>query len=45
MNVIFLDFNGVLDTNEKMDEIDRNNLLRLKKIVEETIQKWLFHLQ
>lgn len=36
MKVIFLDFNGVLDTYEKMDEIDVNNLQRLKHIVEET---------
>lgn len=36
MKVIFLDFNGVLDTYEKMDEIDFDNLQRLKKIVSET---------
>lgn len=39
MNVIFLDFNGVLDTYENMDIIDHNNLLRLKKIVYETNSK------
>ena len=39
MNVIFLDFNGVLDTNEKMDEINIDNLKRLKRIVEETASK------
>jgi len=39
MNIIFLDFNGVLDTNENMDEIDRENLLRLKRITEETNSK------
>lgn len=36
MNVIFLDFNGVLDTNINMDVIDEGNLMRLKKIVELT---------
>lgn len=36
MKVIFLDFNGVLDTNTNMDIIDKDNLLRLKKIVDET---------
>lgn len=36
MKVIFLDFNGVLDTFDNMDVIDDNNLLRLKRIVEET---------
>lgn len=39
MKVIFLDFNGVLDTNEKMDEINSDNLKRLKHIVEETDAK------
>lgn len=39
MKVIFLDFNGVLDTNEKMDEINSDNLKRLKHIVEETNAK------
>lgn len=36
MNVIFLDFNGVLDTNINMDVIDEGNLMRLKRIVELT---------
>lgn len=39
MKVIFLDFNGVLDTSEKMDEIDFGNLCRLKKIVQKTNAK------
>lgn len=39
MKVIFLDFNGVLDTYENMDVIDKNNLLRLKTIVDETDSK------
>lgn len=39
MNVIFLDFNGVLDTRENMDEINKENLQRLKHIVEETNAK------
>lgn len=39
MNVIFLDFNGVLDTYEEMDIINKDNLLRLKKIVDETDPK------
>ena len=39
MKVIFLDFNGVLDTSENMDEIDFNNLQRLKYIVEKTDAK------
>ena len=34
MVVIFLDFNGVLDTNENMDVIDQGNLLRLKSLVD-----------
>lgn len=34
MNVVFLDFNGVLDTFENMDVIDVDNLNRLKKIVD-----------
>ena len=34
MNVIFLDFNGVLDTNLNMDVIDQGNLLRLKSLVD-----------
>lgn len=36
MKVIFLDFNGVLDTWEKMDKIDPDNLKRLMHIVKET---------
>lgn len=36
MKVIFLDFNGVLDTHFKMDEIDYDNLQRLKFIVSVT---------
>lgn len=36
MNVIFLDFNGVLDTYDNMDEINKDNLNRLKRIVQET---------
>lgn len=39
MNVIFLDFNGVLDTYENMDEINKENLQRLKHIIEETNAK------
>lgn len=39
MNVIFLDFNGVLDTYENMDEINPDNLFRLKNIVEKTNSK------
>jgi len=39
MNIIFLDFNGVLDTNENMDVINIENLKRLKRIVEETNSK------
>lgn len=34
MNVIFLDINGVLDTNENMDIIDYGNLNRLKQLVD-----------
>lgn len=34
MNVVFLDFNGVLDTNENMDVIDNDNLSRLKTLVD-----------
>ena len=34
MNVIFLDFNGVLDTNLNMDIIDQGNLERLKSLVD-----------
>lgn len=36
MKVIFLDFNGVLDTYEEMDIINKENLERLKKIVDLT---------
>lgn len=36
MNIIFLDFNGVLDTHEEMDVINEVNLLRLKNIVDQT---------
>lgn len=39
MKVIFLDFNGVLDTYENMDEINKDNLLRLKNIVDATDSK------
>lgn len=36
MKIIFLDFNGILDTWENMDEINEDNLNRLKKLVDET---------
>jgi len=36
MKVVFLDFNGVLDTCENMDQIDKENLERLKYIVDKT---------
>lgn len=36
MKVIFLDFNGVLDTYDNMDEINSTNLQRLKTIVDKT---------
>lgn len=39
MNVIFLDFNGVLDTWENMNEVNQDNLNRLKRIVDETGSK------
>ena len=39
MNIIFLDINGVLDTNENIDEINVDNLKRLKQIVDETNSK------
>ena len=39
MKVIFLDFNGVLDTYDNMDEINPDNLNRLKHIVDETNSK------
>ena len=32
MKVIFLDFNGIVDTYEDMDEINLDNLERLKKL-------------
>lgn len=34
MKVIFLDFNGIVDTYEDMDEINLGNLERLKKLCE-----------
>lgn len=34
MNVVFLDYNGVLDTNLNMDVIDLGNLSRLKMLVD-----------
>ena len=34
MNIVFLDFNGVLDTNLNMDVIDQGNLMRLKSLVD-----------
>lgn len=34
MNVVFLDFNGVLDTHQEMDTIDKENLEILKEIVQ-----------
>lgn len=39
MNIIFLDYNGVLDTNDNMDVINLDNLQRLKHIVDETNSK------
>lgn len=39
MKVIFLDFNGVLDTYDNMDEINPDNLNRLKQIIDETNSK------
>lgn len=39
MKVIFLDFNGVLDTWDEMDEINYDNLERLKKISLDTEAK------
>ena len=36
MKIIFLDFNGVLDTWENMDIINDDNLNRLKRLVDET---------
>lgn len=34
MNVIFLDFNGILDTYDNLDVIDQSNLMRLKKLAD-----------
>ena len=39
MNIIFLDFNGVLDTYDNIDEINIDNLKRLKNIVDVTESK------
>lgn len=39
MKVIFLDFNGVLDTYDNMDVINKDNLERLKTIVSTTCGK------
>ena len=39
VKVIFLDFNGVLDTYENMDQINEENLKRLKYIVDTTQAK------
>ena len=39
MKIIFLDFNGVLDTYDNMNEIDQNNLKRLKYIIDKTNAK------
>ena len=36
MKTIFLDFNGVLDTYNKLDIIDEENLKILREVVEET---------
>lgn len=36
MKVIFLDFNGIVDTYEDLDVINMGNLNRLKKLCEET---------
>ena len=36
MKIIFLDFYGILDIWENMDEINEDNLNRLKKLVDET---------
>lgn len=35
MKIIFLDFNGVLDTYDNMDELNPENLKRLKRIADE----------
>lgn len=39
MKVVFLDFNGILDTYENMDVIYPDNLMRLKRIIDETGSK------
>ncbi len=39
MKIIFLDFNGILDTWENFDVIDESNLKRLQRIVVETEAK------
>ena len=39
MNVIFLDFNGVLDTYDNMDVIDENNLNILLNVINLTESK------
>lgn len=36
MKVIFLDFNGVLDTYKNMNVVDSDNLAILKEVIEET---------
>ena len=36
MKVVFLDYNGVLDTSVNMDEVDYLNLQRLRRIIKET---------
>lgn len=36
MKVIFLDFNGIVDTYEDLDVVNMDNLNRLKKLCEET---------
>ena len=36
MKVIFLDFNGIVDTYEDLDVINMDNLNRLKKLCDET---------
>lgn len=36
MKVVFLDFNGILDTYDNMDVVDLDNLNRLKTIVDVT---------
>ena len=39
MKVIFLDFNGVLDTYDNIDTINKENLKRLKYIIDKTKAK------